>query len=297
MDDRAAWLEGTIRDFIGSSPENTLQNRENDRAWDDPLVGFSRGDDPLYATYKDVVGPFHWTPREWFGLAFPRSQAEAKELTVVSWVLPHTEKTRSAIRKAKADPPESWVRARIFGEQVNAKLRRHVVETLAAAGFEAMAPLLSPHWHMKYTDILTRYPYASVWSERHAAYAAGLGTFSLNDALITARGISHRCGSVIARIDVPPTPRPYTDHRAYCLFFSWKGRCGKCIARCPAGAIGPEGHDKRKCMDYLVKTAEYTAAHYGFDGYGCGFCQAGVPCEAKIPAPPGKSRKAASLPE
>ena len=25
------------------------------------------------------------------------------------------------------------------------------------------------------------------------------------------------------------------------------------------------------------------ARHFGFDGYGCGFCQTGVPCESKIP--------------
>ena len=30
-------------------------------------------------------------------------------------------------------------------------------------------------------------------------------------------------------------------------------------------------------------TADYVKAHYHFDGYGCGLCQVGVPCEAKIP--------------
>ena len=33
-----------------------------------------------------------------------------------------------------------------------------------------------------------KYAYASTWSERHAAYAAGLGTFGLSDGLITAAG-------------------------------------------------------------------------------------------------------------
>jgi hypothetical protein len=28
---------------------------------------------------------------------------------------------------------------------------------------------------------------------------------------------------------------------------------------------------------------EYVKAHYHFDGYGCGLCQTGVPCESKIP--------------
>jgi epoxyqueuosine reductase len=48
IEDPAAWIEATIKTFINSSPENSLKNETNDRAWADPLVGFSRGDDPLY---------------------------------------------------------------------------------------------------------------------------------------------------------------------------------------------------------------------------------------------------------
>ena len=91
-----------------------------------------------------------------------------------------------------------------------------------------------------------------------------------------------RCGSVVAKIEIPPTPRPYKDHRAYCLFFS-QGICGKCIQRCPADAVTKEGHDKLKCRAYLEVTGNYVKTHFGFEGYGCGFCQTGVPCESKIP--------------
>ena len=92
-----------------------------------------------------------------------------------------------------------------------------------------------------------------------------------------------RTGSVVARIDVSPTPRPYTGHQAYCLFFS-KGICGKCITRCPVGALNEEGHDKIKCYNHLKPvTADYVKSEYGFDGYGCGLCQTKVPCESKIP--------------
>lgn len=43
------------------------------------------------------------------------------------------------------------------------------------------------------------------------------------------------------------------------------------------------GHDKIKCKAYLEITAKYVKANFGFKGYGCGFCQTGVPCESKIP--------------
>jgi len=70
---------------------------------------------------------------------------------------------------------------------------------------------------------------------------------------------------------------------SYCLFFS-KGICGRCIARCPVGALSEKGHDKLKCLQHLrPASADYVKEHYGFDGYGCGLCQTGVPCESKMP--------------
>ncbi len=276
----ASWIESVIRNFIEKSSENTLQNKANDRAFDTPLVGFSRGDDPIYLQYKECVEAYHWTPLEIFSLAFPGHPAKAEDLTVISWVLPQMEATKADNRKETMFPAERWARGRIFGEIVNEKLRRHVVEALEAAGYKAVAPALSPQWARKDSE---RYTFSSTWSERHAAYASGLGTFGLCDGLITSRGKAHRAGSVVAAVKIPPTPRPYNDHHAYCLFFT-QGICGKCIPRCPVGALSESGHDKLKCRQHILSTAaEYTKSHYGFDGYGCGLCQTNVPCESKIP--------------
>ena len=56
----------------------------NDRAFDSPLIGFSSGDDPIYRDFKEHVGPFHWTPVEVLGLAFPDLKVGAEEITVIS---------------------------------------------------------------------------------------------------------------------------------------------------------------------------------------------------------------------
>jgi ferredoxin len=280
-ENRAAWIETIIKDFIRTSPENTLKNKARDKAWADPLVGFSRGNDAIYQSYKEHVGPFHWTPLEVFSLAFPGLEVAADELTVVSWIMPHTERTKEDMRKETVYPPESWARARMFGEEVNVKLQEYVVTALRAGGVDAVAPTMFSQWKMPMSE---RYGYASTWSERHAAHASGLGTFGLCDGLITPRGKAMRCGSVVARLHISPTPRPYQDYREYCLFFS-QGSCGKCIERCPAGAVSESGHDKSKCMAYLQTTRTYVASHFGFECYGCGFCQSGVPCESRIPLP------------
>lgn len=276
----AAWIEHVIKDFIEGSPHNTLQNKTNDKAFDSPLVGFSRGDDPIYDRYKEVVGPFHWTPLEIFARTFKQLSVKAEDLTIISWILPQTKATKADNRKQSTYPAERWARARIYGEEVNVRLRQHVMAVLQENGYPSLAPMLSDQWEKKKSDT---YTFASTWSERHAAYAAGLGTFGLCDGLITPRGKAMRTGSVIARIQISPTIRPYHDHHAYCLFYS-KGICGKCISRCPVEALSDAGHDKIKCLDHLKPvTQDYVRAHYGFDGYGCGLCQTKVPCESKIP--------------
>ena len=278
--DLAVRIEQVIQDFIETSPQNTLQNKTNDKAFDTPLVGFSRGDDPLYETYKEVVGPFHWAPQEIFTQVFKEPAVQPEDLTVISWILPQTKRTKADNRKQTTYPAESWARARIFGEEVNVKLRKHVVAILQENGYQALAPSLSDQWSRKKSD---KYVFASTWSERHAAYASGLGTFGLCDGLITPKGKAMRTGSVVVRAKIPPTQRPYTDHHAYCLWFT-QGICGKCIQRCPVDALDESGHDKLKCRAHIrPATADYVKSHYGFDGYGCGLCQTKVPCESKIP--------------
>ena len=277
-EDLALWIEGEIKRFI-ESPENTMKNEEDEPAWAEPLVGFSSGADPLYQFYKEDIGEFYLSPLEFFAHEFPGVDMTPDQLTVVSWILPQTEATKVDHRKETRFPSERWARSRIFGEEVNVKLRRHVVEVLKQAGIEAVAPMLSPLWERKISE---RYGYASTWSERHAAYAAGLGTFGLSDGLITLLGKAMRSGSVVAHMKVTPSERPYTDHNAYCLFYA-KGTCGECIERCPIGAITEGGHDKMLCSKYLAMTRQYVSRHFGFEGYGCGLCQTGVPCESGIP--------------
>lgn len=276
----AVWIKGIIKGYLDQSPENTLQNEANEKAFEEALVGFARGDDPIFEEFKEHVGPFHWTPQEIFTMTFPEVSVKADELSVISYVLLQTEATKADNRKETAFPAERWARARIMGEQVNVNLRKLVVAALQGEGYEAVAPTLTPEWKTEPSD---RYVIASRWSERHAAYASGLGTFGLCDGLITPKGKAMRVGTAVARIPLPPSPRPYTDHHAYCLFFS-KGICGKCIPRCPADALSRKGHDKKACRSYIRPvTSDYVKAKFGFEGYGCGLCQTKVPCESKIP--------------
>jgi ferredoxin len=274
-----SWIEDLIQEFIATSSHNNMQNAVGDPAWDTALVGFASGADPVWQQFKEYVGAFHWTPWEVFSQHGPAEAVNPEKLTVVSWVLPQREMVRKSILRAKKYPSEEWARIRIYGEAFNVALRRHVVKSLDQAGYAAVAPMLTLNWTVVKSE---RFSYASSWSERHAAYAAGLGTFGLSDGLITAKGKAMRVGSIVAKISIQPTKRPYASHQAYCLFFT-EGTCGKCIDRCPVRAITEAGHDKEKCRQHLVRCADYVKETYKFDGYGCGLCQVGVPCEAGIP--------------
>jgi epoxyqueuosine reductase QueG len=127
-----------------------------------------------------------------------------------------------------------------------------------------------------------RGPYSN-WSERHIAYAAGLGTFSLSDGFITERGIAHRCGSVVTDLVLPVSSRTAKTHLSNCLFYV-NSKCRACIPRCPAGAITEEGHDKIKCRQYMKTDIGYLMEEYGVGVQGCGLCQTKVPCEFRNPA-------------
>lgn len=274
------WLTDILDSFVQESPKNSLKMETDERAFDEIMVGFSSGADPLYDDYKELIGPFHWTPLEILSLTFPELEIEADQLTVISWILPHRGPTKADNRKESFYPSRRWVHARFPGEEFNNHLRRHIVEELARIGVKAVAPVLSPHWSMEKSP---KYGFASKWSERHAAYAAGLGTFGLCDGLITPKGKAHRVGSVVANLVVSPSLRLYEDHHAYCLFFH-DASCNGCRKRCPVGAITEKGHDKEKCWAHAgVTCAEFAKNNYGFDGYGCGLCQTGVPCESGIP--------------
>ncbi len=283
LENPADWIRDLITHFVEQSPRNRLDKKMSRRAFDPPLVGFSSGSDSIYDDFVAHIGDFYLTPVQIFHKAFPNATlATGDELTVISWVLPQTAETCAEHAAQTKRPCKSWALVKYYGEAFNDALREHVAASLAAKGIDAVAPMKADFWSRS-----DQGPYApcSNWSERHAAYAAGLGTFGLSDGLITPKGKAMRTGSVVARISVPHTPRPYRDHHAYCLFFS-HGICGKCIDRCPVNAISEKGHDKKRCQQFTeVKMRQYVKDTYGVEDSVCGLCQVDVPCMRSIPEP------------
>ena len=282
VEKNAQMVREIIETFVMSSPKNVLGGPfGKEPAWDEPMVGFCSGDDPVFETFREAVGEDHWTPLEIFTRAFPKSEVKAEDLSVISWILPQTARTKEDHRKEKEYPSERWVRSRLLGEEFNDLVRRELVQALSEKGFETIAPVLAGEWCRVDSD---KYVYSSKWSERHLAYACGLGTFGLCDGLITPLGKAVRFGSVVVRMSLPGSARSCETYYDNCPFLK-EGKCGACIARCPAGAISEKGHDKRRCREYIRQVvAPYVKEKWGLEGSsGCGMCQVGIPCESGIP--------------
>ena len=237
-----------------------------------PLIGFAAADDPIFTTYKQegVIGPWHMLPGEWLPGA----------VSVVSMFFPFTEQVKEGERKASADETSAeWLHGRIEGQNYLASLFQEMSRRLTEAGVENCVPCVDSRFKVGRGAPVPGYDvrtYGSNWSERHAAYACGLGTFGLCKGIITEKGMAGRFGSIILKADVPADPRPYTGVYDYCI------NCGACVARCPAKAVDPEtGKDHDKCAGRL----DWSGVAYA-PRYGCGKCQTAVPCESRNPSKP-----------
>jgi len=281
MDENEAklFIERKIKDFVKTSPLNRMPDDPTHSIFNVPLVGFSTSSDPLFDAYKTIIAPTHLTPHEALALALNRNPEELpQKLSIISWILPIATKTRQSNRLEKLTPSRLWANTRWYGEKFNDALRHHVVQVLQEKGFVAAAPVIQPYFNTKSNE---KGPYSN-WSERHIAYVAGLGTFSLSDGFITEKGIAHRCGSVVTDMVLPASFRSANTAFSNCLFYA-DGSCKKCVARCPAGAITEAGHNKIKCQDYAYGKLRYLREEYKVGNPGCGLCQTKVPCEFKNP--------------
>lgn len=273
------YIENWIKERMSHIEYNNLKLLPG-FAFDIPSVGFSRGDDPLYAFYKDHIDPgFYRLPSEWLKAIYGHEFDPAR-VSVISWFLPQTDDTKEKSRKTTDCPPMEWTMNRVHGEECNRQLAKALEQHLIELGYEAVAPMCSDQFSWGDSEKFVK---MSNWSERHTAHISGLGTFGLCDGLISKRGKAGRYGSVIVYAPLEATERTYTTYNEYCMA---KNGCTACIKRCPAGAITLEGgHDKRKCMQYHSEVIEkIDHERYGYDGYAvCGLCQTGVPCESCIP--------------
>jgi len=284
------FLENAIKEYVATSPINCLTTFENAPIFDEPVVVFADGDDPIFQDLKTVIGDFHLTPREALEKHIKSKQwnygvkDHIERVSVISYVLPEPYETRLSTRQSPYGGSLRHNHTRWRGEVFQKSIQHYIVSLLEIMGYDAVAPRRAPFFEWTNTPDGVRVN----WSERHIAYASGLGTFGLNGLLITPKGCAHYLGSVVCDVALAPTPRLYNHHMAYCLSHRY-GTCRKCMKRCLGGAISEQGHSNLKCRQYIreVQPAKLKES-VGLEGLigmviTCGLCWSGVPCEDRIP--------------
>lgn len=245
-----------------SAKERTMQ------VFEPVLVGVADASDPIFEGFAEpgVIGPSFVKPEGWVEGA----------KSVVSVFFPFAKDVCISNRHPGAASPE-WQYAKFQGTKIIVGFCQMLCEELRAAGWEAVMPVASEGFGMSREDSSFAgdpdFEISSAWSERHAAYACGLGTFGLSRGLITRSGMAGRFGSIVTNAPIQPTPRDYVDVNEWCTF------CGACVRRCPVGAISlTEGKGNALCEEWL--NAIEDGALYGD---ACGKCQIGVPCSTRKP--------------
>ena len=237
--------------------------------WKEPIIGFADVNHPYIRNLSKYAGDSHQMPEDVMDDA----------AAVLVYFLPFREELVKSNRGSGLATSE-W--ACIY-EKTNALfplLNNHLTEVIHNLGYEAKQASEAP--------IFYRDEIMSHWSFRHFAYAAGLGTFGMNNMLITAAGCAGRLNGLVTNLPVE-TGSPQTEQA--CLY-KRSGKCGLCLKICPAGALTADGYDRKKCYDQCLKNAE---VHTEFgssysDNSGrtigsevCGKCIAGMPCAHRRP--------------
>ena len=254
--------------FTGNAPSNYVAEEDalspdciGMKMFEAPIFAIGAPDDKIFERFKNpgIIGSHFMAPLEWL----PGAKS------VISFFVPYTKRIKNSNAADFLWPSDEWLHGRTEGFDFTKELVLHIMGLLMEAGHKSVAPYYSDD---RFKTGAKEDKYTSNWSERHIAFACGLGTFGLSAGLITEKGLCGRFCSIVTELDLPKDSRGYTDAYEYCTM------CYLCIPHCPSGAISETGKDKELCSAFLGKTTERYKPRYG-----CGKCQVAVPCEGKRP--------------
>ena len=244
-----------IKEFIENNISNIVLSSDNTTRYRSPLIAFADACDDRFNLLKKVTHPLHLTPYDLL--------ADAK--TVVTFFIPFTKELIN-INKNHEYVSLEWA--------VAYKETNTLIGEICSIMKDRLEDLGMKQEFVAATHNFDKELLMSYWSHRHVAYIAGLGTFGINNMLITKSGCGGRYGSfVINEYIESSTPQAEEN----CLYKK-NGSCGICVKMCPSGALSYEAFDRQKCYKYLLEVAEK------FKDIGlcdvCGKCDNG-PCAYK----------------
>lgn len=236
--------------------------------WGEPIVGFADAEHPYIMNLKNTVHPEHQLP----------SDVMPEASIVIAYFIPFSRWMSDTNNGEGLSSPE-WAEGYELTNAMFGRLNQHIINTVRQLGFEAA--------EASQAGVFYRDEVISHWSFRHFAYAAGLGTFGLNNMLITEKGCAGRCNTIVTDLDVEPDS---PQQEEACLY-KRNGSCGACVRKCPSGALTVEGFNRHLCYEQCLKNAavydcfgsSYTDGTENIGSEVCGKCVTGMPCTFRRP--------------
>ncbi len=248
-------MKATIQQVIDRFIDDYCAKEGWQRIWQPVLVGIADAADPGFPELRKLVIEDHQLPQE----ALPSAK------TVISYFLPFiTDVPLSNVGGVL--PSELWGDAYKMTNKMAADLNIHLIQWVLDQGHKAANP----------DAVMLGEPYLrSRWSQRHVARIAGLGSFGVNNMLLTEKGCCGRAYSIVTSMDLP-VDKPCEEE--YCLYKK-NGSCLLCVKNCPIGALTSEGFDRLKCHLHLEGNGKKISS----GSTVCGKCLVGMPCSFKRP--------------
>jgi len=244
-------ITNKIIEFVKNYPAK--KNVEN--IWQEPIVGFADANGSYIKALKEIVAPAHMLPEDFM----------ENPNIVISYYIPFTKELAALNMNVEGNmAAQEWSDAYNLTNTMIADISQYIADLLNDMGYRAVPPT---------GVVFDKQLILSNWSQRHIAYAAGLGTFGINNMLISEKGCCGRYGSVIANIPVEPDQIVEEER---CLYKK-NGSCKKCVQNCFSGALTTEGFDRKKCFEICMLNDAKTGADV------CGKCDIDIPCAFKAP--------------
>jgi epoxyqueuosine reductase len=240
-----------IKELIEDSIKKLILDSQSTK-YREPIVAFADAADPEFENIKSMTHEKHMLPKEWM--------TEGK--TIVSYFIPFTKELMDINRKHEYVAKE-WAVAYIETNNLIKKINSTMAEKLKEYDINTVWQLPAVNYDSE--------KLMSYWSQRHIAYIAGIGTFGMNNMLITNKGCTGRYGSFIIDFKIEPSKK---NREEKCLY-KLNGSCGICIEMCPAHALTTEGFDRFKCSDWVEEVDAFYSDLASCDC--CGKCLLG-PC-------------------
>ena len=249
-----------INNIIKSTVIEFEKNNQLNNYWKKPIIKIISAENKNFAILKEAVSAEHLMPDE----ILPDAKS------VISFFIPfHENIVNSNIDGKMAS--EKWVIAYIKTNELIKTINDNIEILMKKNGYNT--------GKIPATHNFDERKLISNWSHRHIAYIAGMGTFGINNMLITKNGCCGRLGSIIIdyKIDEPEEKKIITEK---CLN-KINGSCGLCQKKCAINTYENNKFNRQKCYQQCLKNSEY----HKKNGYAdvCGKCLAGLPCSMNEP--------------